>query len=152
MRCDEGSRNPVTVATVDSERLDGRATRFEHGVVALTLLAGFTFELPWTLPLAAGVTAVGAVFGPRGAPLVRVFVQMMGPRIPPAEVTADPTEWRWGAALEAAVLGLATLLMFGSLIGLAWILGLAVAGIDALDGATGVNLSARVVRHGRERR
>lgn len=136
---------------MDPESLDARATRFDHSVVAIGLLAGFVFVRPWAIPAAAVVTALGAGFGPRGAPLVRLFCEVIAPRARPPEARVNRVEWRAGVALETSVLVGATLLVLADLTALGWILALAVAAVDALDGATGMSASIWVVRRWRSR-
>ena len=117
-----------------------RATRFDDGVIALALLAGFAFEFPWVIPVAALVTAVGAAFGRWTAPLVRGFDQLVAGQLRPPTAFVDPAEWRFAVMLEAATLAFATLLVFLGLSAVAWLFGLVVAAAGALNAATGISV------------
>lgn len=145
----EHASDATATGTVDGVQpvgIDVRGTRFDDGVIALALLAGFAFRFAWVIPIAALLTAIGAAFGPGGAPLVRGFSQLVAGQLREATTFVEPAEWRFGVMLEAAVLALATLLVFLGLTAVAWLFGLAVAAAAALNAATGISVGIWAAR------
>lgn len=118
--------------------IDARGPRFNQGILAFALLAGFVFHASWVIPVWGVVLALGAAFGPRYGPFLRLFREVIAPRLGPPTTMEDPRPPRFAALIGTIFLGAATLLLAGGESGIAWILALIVAGLAALASATGI--------------
>jgi len=129
---------------------DGRALRFEQSIVAIALLAGFVFKVPWLIPAVAVVLAVAAVAGPAGNALARLYDVLFGTTIG-ADGSGETIELaRLTRLVEVVLLAVGSVLVVLGGYGLAWVFGLPVAGITAVAATTGINLVAVVLdRSGR---
>jgi len=88
--------------------IDPRGPRFNQAVLALGLLAGFATGATWVVPAFAAVLFLGAAFGPRYGPFLRLYADVVKPRLrPPAELE-DPRPPRFAAAIGVAFLAAAT--------------------------------------------
>jgi hypothetical protein len=102
------------------------------------LLAGFAFDQPWVAPVFAVVLLLGAAFGPKYGPFLRLYAEVIKPRLgPPAELE-DPRPPRFAAAVGVVFLTLATLAFVGGAATLGWALALVVAALAGLSAATGI--------------
>jgi len=131
---------------VEAELLDSRATRLDDGVVAVALFGGFAFDVPWLLILVAISTALGAVFGLQGAPVVRGYHAFLASRVGPPGTLVDPAEWRFTATIEAVGLAVAAMLVLAGPTAIGWGLALIVAVASALDVTTGISVGAWAYR------
>jgi Domain of unknown function (DUF4395) len=131
---------------------DPRPARFEQAVVAVVLLAGFVFGAALLIPVCLVALLVSALVGSRSAPLQIVFHTLLAPRLDAGTRVEPAAPRRFAVLLEAALLAGASLLVLAGTEGLAWVLALVVAGVAALDGATGISAGAalhRRLRHDR---
>lgn len=132
--------------------IDAREPRFNQGVLAFALLAGFVFHASWVIPVWCGVLALGGILGRGFAPFLRLYGQMIAPRINPPIEFEDPRPSRFAALFGSLLLLVATMFLYGGESGLAWLFALAVAGLGALDATTsicvGCELYARLQRQG----
>lgn len=131
-------------ATRTPPPIDARMPRFNQGVLAVVLLGGFVFGATWVIPVWGVVLALGAAFGPRYGPVLRLYAQVVAPRLGPPTDLEDPRPPRFAAAVGTAFLGLATLALLVGLDGLAWVLALVVAALAALAAATGVCVGCEI--------
>jgi hypothetical protein len=131
--------------------VDDREVRFSHAVVAVVLLAGFVFSVDWALPALTVVVGLAAVVGPPADVFALAFRAVVGDRMGPPTRAADPVETRFAAAATAVVLAFATVLWLVGLDGVAWIVGLLLAGVSALTAATGSSPLRDVYRQVRRR-
>lgn len=122
-------------------RVDARRVRFEEGVVAVVLLAGFVFHLWWVMPLLAAVLGATAAIGARANVLALAFDAAIAPRLRPPVRFTDPDSARLGRLLSVAALCLATLLTLIGLGGLAWLVTFVVAVSAALAATTGISVA-----------
>ena len=139
------SWGPGRVAAMDpagGSPVDARRARFEQGVVAVSILAGFVFRVPLVLPFVAAVLAAGVAFGSQANVLHRLFDAALAPRLGPPVHVDDPDETRFADLLAAALLGLASLLLLVDLGGIAWILALVQAVASALRATAGIHVGA----------
>ena len=125
--------------------IDVRAGRFEQAILVVILLGGFAFAAPWSIPTAAVIAGLGAVFGER-SPVIRVWNELIARRVAPARTFEAANVARLQSLLIAAGLAVATgLLILGS-VALASIVAAVVAVVAAL-GATGIVSLAAEIRH-----
>jgi hypothetical protein len=124
--------------------IDPRGPRFNQAVLAGALLIGFVFDARWVVPVFAGVLLLGAAFGSRYGPFLRLYAEVIRPRLrPPAELE-DPRPPRFAAAVGVAFLVAATVAFALGAVALGWTLALIVAGLAALAAVTGVCIGCEV--------
>ena len=118
--------------------IDPRGPRFNQAVVTLLLLGGFVFDAPLVVPVVGLVLLAGAALGPRWGPFLRLYSEVIRPRLgPPAELE-DPRPPRFAAAVGVAFLSASTIAFIAGNSGVAWALALVVAVLAGLAAATGI--------------
>jgi len=118
--------------------IDPRGPRLNQAVLAIGLAVAFVFELRWLVPAFALVLFSGAAFGPRYSPILRLYAELIRPRLgPPAELE-DPRPPRFAAAVGVVFLVGSTLAFLAGASALAWVLALVVAALAALAAVTGI--------------
>lgn len=124
--------------------IDPRGPRFNQAVLAVGLLVGFVLDWRPVVPIFALVLLVGAAFGPRWGPFLRLYAVLLRPRLgPPAELE-DPRPPRFAAALGVVVLAAAAVAFLAGSPALGWVLALLVAGLAGLAAVTGICLGCEV--------
>lgn len=118
--------------------IDPRAPRFNQAVLTAGLLAGFLLDLPAVAPLFAFVLFLGAAFGPRFGPFLRIYAQFVKPHLDPPAFLEDPRPPRFAATIGVAFLSTSTLAFLAGVPGLAWGLALVVAALAGLAASTGI--------------
>lgn len=118
--------------------IDPRAPRFNQAVLTVGLLAGFLLDLPLVAPLFAAVLFMGAAFGPRYGPFLRIYGQFIKPHLGPPTFLEDPRPPRFAATIGVAFLSSATLAFLAGVPALAWGLALLVAALAGLAASTGI--------------
>lgn len=118
--------------------IDARGPRVNQGVVAFALLVGFVFEARGVYPGVAIVLALSAIGGSTLGPVLRIYRDLIQPRLGPPTEVEDPRPPRFAAAIGTAFLAVATLALATGVPGLADALALAVAGLAALAAVTGL--------------
>jgi hypothetical protein len=127
-----------------SEPVDVRADRAVQATVAVATLSAFVFRQPWVIPVLGVFVGAGALVGPAGNPIYRIFDGLVGPRLSPAADVEPAATLRAQDVLGVALLGVATLCLLIGLGGIAWIVTLAEAGVAAVAATTGVHLGVEV--------
>jgi hypothetical protein len=124
--------------------IDPRGPRFNQTVLAVGLLVGFAFDQPWVAPVFAIVLLLGAAFGPRYGPFLRLYAEVIKPKLgPPAELE-DPRPPRFAAAVGVVFLMVATLAFVGGAATVGWALALVVAALAGLSAATGICVGCEI--------
>jgi hypothetical protein len=123
--------------------IDPRGPRFNQAVLASALFLGFVFDQRWVMPTWALVLALGA-FGPRYGLFLRLYADVIRPRLGPPPHVEDPRPPRFAATVGAAFLVAATLALVAGAPGTAWALALVVAALAALAAVTGLCLGCEV--------
>jgi hypothetical protein len=123
-----------------AEPVDVRADRAVQGTVAVATLSAFVFHQPWVIPVLGVFVGAGALIGPAGNPIYRLFDGLVAPRLRPVESVEPASTLRAQDVLGIAVLGLATVCILIGLGGLAWFVALVEAGVAAVAATTGVHL------------
>lgn len=124
--------------------IDPRGPRFNQAVLAVGLLAGFLADWRPVVPFFAVVLLLGAAFGPRYGPFLRLYAEVIKPRLAPPRVLEDPRPPRFAAAVGVAFLGGASLAFLAGAPGLAWGLALVVAALAGLSAATGLCVGCEI--------
>jgi hypothetical protein len=102
--------------------IDPRGPRFNQAVLAAALLVGFLADGRAVVPLFAVVLLLGAALGPRFGPFLRLYADVIGPRLRPPAVLEDPRPPRFAAGAP----------------GLGWALALVVAVLAGVAATTGL--------------
>ena len=135
--------------------IDPRGPRFNQALVATLLLVGYLADVPAVVPLVGVTLLLGAAFGPRYGPFLRLYAAVVRPRLgPPAELE-DPRPPRFAAAVGVLFLAAGTAAFAAGASGLGWALALVVAALAGLAAVTGICLGCEVYllltrRRGRE--
>jgi hypothetical protein len=118
--------------------IDPRGPRTNQAVLAAGLALGFLFDLRVVVPAFAAVLFLGAAFGPRWGPVLRLYTFVLRPRLGPPSHLEDPRPPRFAAALGVVFLlaGSAAFLAGAPAVG--WVLALVVAALAALAATTGL--------------
>ncbi len=118
--------------------IDPRGPRFNQAVVATALLVGYLADWRLVVPLVGVVLLLGAAFGPRYGPFLRLYAEVVRPRLgPPAELE-DPRPPRFAAAVGVLFLAASATAFAVGAPGLGWALALVVAALAGLAAATGI--------------
>ena len=118
--------------------IDPRGPRFNQGVLTVALLAGFALDARPVVPAFAGVLLLGAAFGPRYGPFLRLYAEAIRPRLPAPAELEDPRPPRFAAAVGVVFLTAATAAFAAGAVGLGWGLALVVASLAGLAATTGI--------------
>jgi len=124
--------------------IDPRGPRTNQAVLAVALLAGFLADWRAVVPIFAVVLFLGAAFGPRYGPVLRLYAELVKPRLgPPAELE-DPRPPRFSAVVGVAFLAASTVAFLAGAPGLGWALALIVAALAGLAAVTGICVGCEV--------
>jgi thiol-disulfide isomerase/thioredoxin len=118
--------------------IDPRGPRTNQAVLALALVLGFVTSQTWVAPLFAAVLFLGAAFGPKWGPVLRLYGAVIRPRLSPPSELEDPRPPRFAASVGVAFLTAASLAFVAGATTLGWILALVVAALAALAATTGL--------------
>ena len=127
-----------------SEPVDVRADRAVQATVAVVMLSAFVFRQPGVIPVFVVVLGAGALIGPAGNPIYRLFAGVVAPRLSPAADVEPAATLRAQDVLGVGLLGAATLCILVGLGGLAWIVTLVEAGVAVVAATTGAHLGVVV--------
>ena len=124
--------------------IDPRGPRFNQGVLTAGLLLGFLFDWRAVAPLFAAVLFLGAAFGPRYGPFLRLYAGVIRPRLSPPAELEDPRPPRFASAVGVAFLLGATIAFAAGAVGVGWVLVLIVAALAGLAASTGICVGCEV--------
>lgn len=124
--------------------IDPRGPRFNQAVLTVALLAGFLLDAQVVAPVFAGVLFLGAAFGPRYGPFLRLYAEVIKPRLSPPDELEDPRPPRFAAAIGVAFLGAATVAFALGAPAVGWGLALVVAALAGLAAASGICVGCEV--------
>lgn len=124
--------------------IDPRGPRFNQTVLAIALLLGFVLQVWAVAPIFAVVLFLGAAFGPRYGPFLRLYVEVIKPRLAPPRELEDPRPPRFAATVGVIFLGAATIAFLAGATVVGWILALIVAALAGLAAATGICVGCEV--------
>ena len=124
--------------------IDPRGPRFNQAVLTVALLGGFLVDAKPVVPVFAAVLLLGAAFGPRYGPFLRLYAEVIRPRLSPPEDLEDPRPPRFAAAVGVAFLTAATVAFAAGAPGLGWTLALVVAALAGLSAVTGICVGCEI--------
>ncbi len=113
-------------------------------MLTVSLLVGFLFDWRPVVPLFAVVLFLGAAFGPRYGPFLRLYADVIRPRLAPPAVLEDPRPPRFAAAVGVLFLVAASLAFLAGAAGLGWFLALIVAALAGLAATTGLCVGCEI--------
>jgi hypothetical protein len=118
--------------------IDPRGPRTNQAVLALALAGGFALDWRPVVPVFAAVLLLGAAFGPRWGPVLRLYADVIRPRLGPPSHLEDPRPPRFAAAMGVVFLVAADVSFLAGAPGLGWALALVVAALAGLAATTGL--------------
>jgi hypothetical protein len=108
------------------------------------LLAAFVVGWRPMAPIVGLVLLLGATFGPRYGPFLRLYADIIKPRLSPPSELEDPRPPRFAAAVGVAFLAASTLAFAAGQSGVGWALALVVAALAGLAAVTGICVGCEV--------
>ena len=124
--------------------IDPRGPRFNQAMVTLLLLVGFVLDAPVLVPAVAVVLLAGSALGPRWGPFLRLYSEVIRPRLgPPAELE-DPRPPRFAAAVGVLFLAASTVAFVAGSSVVGWALALVVAFLAGLAASTGICVGCEI--------
>jgi hypothetical protein len=124
--------------------IDPRGPRFNQTVLAVALVLGFVFQVWYVVPVFAVVLFIGAAFGPRYGPFLRLYASVIKPRLAPPAELEDPRPPRFAATVGVVFLTAATIAFLAGATVLGWVLALIVAALAGLAAATGICVGCEI--------
>ncbi len=124
--------------------IDPRGPRFNQAVLAVTLVVGFVFDWRWIVAVFAAVLLLGATFGPRWGPFLRLFAVAIRPRLGPPSELEDPRPPRFAAAVGVVFLTGAGVAFLAGAPVVGWVLALIVAALAGLAATTGICVGCEI--------
>jgi hypothetical protein len=124
--------------------IDPRGPRFNQAVLAAALLLGFALDWRWVIPVWGIVLALGAFLGPRYGPFLRLYADVIKPRLRPPATLEDPRAPRFAAAVGTVFLAFGTVALLAGASGVAWVLALIVATLAAIAAVTGICVGCEI--------
>ncbi len=124
--------------------IDPRGPRFNQAVLAAGLLGGFLLDVEAVAPVFAVVLLLGAALSPRYGPFLRLYAEVIRPRLAPPAELEDPRPPRFAAAVGVAFLVAGTVAFAAGAEGVGWALALIVAALAGLAAVTGLCLGCEV--------
>ncbi len=118
--------------------IDPRGPRFNQAVLSLGLLAGFVFDWKPVVPIFAVILLLGAAFGPRYGPFLRLYADVVKPRLAPPTELEDPRPPRFASTVGVVFLSGGTIAFAAGASTLGWALALVVAVLAGLSATTGI--------------
>jgi len=118
--------------------IDPRGPRFNQAVLTLALLIGFVFDWKPVAPAFALVLLLGAAFGTRYGPFLRLYAELIKPRLQPPSELEDPRPPRFAATVGVVILTAATVAFAAGATTAGWTLALIVAVLAGLSATTGI--------------
>ena len=118
--------------------IDPRGPRFNQTLLSIALMGGFIPDWRPVVPVLAVVLFLGAAFGPRWGPFLRLYAAVVRPRLAPPAELEDPRPPRFAAAVGVVFLVAASLAFAAGAPGLGWALAMVVAALAGLAASTGI--------------
>lgn len=126
--------------------VDVNVPRFNQAIIALLTGLAFVIDQPWLVLVAFVVLAVSWAGGPRLAPLTRLYVGLIRPRLTGPVVTEPAAPPRFSQLIGAGFLGVASLAFAVGAPALGWGLTLIVTALAALAATTRICVGCIVYR------
>ena len=116
--------------------IDPRGPRTNQAVLACALVLGFLTGQWLVVPVFAVVLFLGAAFGPKWGPILRMYSSLIKPRLSPPHELEDPRPPRFAATVGVVFLGASTIAFVLGAAVVGWTLGLIVAVLAAAAATT----------------
>jgi hypothetical protein len=121
-------------------------------VLTVALVAAFVADARPVVPIFGAVLFLGAAFGPRYGPFLRLYADVIRPRLDPPKELEDPRPPRFAATVGVVFLAAATLaFLLGSAV-VGWVLALIVAALAGLAATTGICVGCEIYTLAAKRR
>ncbi len=140
----DASRDPASAGRRQPTPIDPRAPRFNQAVLATALVLGFVVQWWYVAPVFALVLFLGAAFGPAYGPFLRLYAEVIRPRLAPPSALEDPRPPRFAAAVGVIFLTGATIAFLAGSSVVGWVLVLVVAVLAALAATTGICVGCEI--------
>jgi hypothetical protein len=124
--------------------IDPRGPRFNQAVLAGALLVGFAVQWWPVVPLFAVVLGLGAAFGSRYGPFLRLYAEVVRPRLGPPTDLEDPRPPRFAALIGTLFLAAGTAAFALDAAAVGWALALVVAALAGLAALSGLCIGCEV--------
>jgi uncharacterized protein DUF4395 len=124
--------------------IDPRGPRFNQAAITVLLLVGFVLDAQVVVPAVALVLLAGAALGPRWGPFLRLYSEVIRPRLAPPAELEDPRPPRFAAAVGVVFLAAATVAFLAGNAVVGWALALVVAVLAGLAATTGVCVGCEI--------
>lgn len=124
--------------------IDPRGPRFNQAVLTVALLGAFLVDARVVVPVFAVVLLLGAAFGPRYGPFLRLYAEVIKPRLAPPADLEDPRPPRFAAAVGVVFLTAATVAFAAGSAAVGWTLALIVAALAGLAAVTGICVGCEI--------
>jgi len=124
--------------------IDPRGPRFNQAVLTVALLGAFLLDARVVVPVFAVVLFLGAAFGPRYGPFLRLYAEVIKPRLAPPADLEDPRPPRFAAAVGVVFLVAATAAFAAGASAVGWGLALVVAALAGLAAVTGICVGCEI--------
>jgi|FLYL01.1.fsa_nt_gi hypothetical protein len=118
--------------------VDVNVPRFNQAVVAVLTAVAFVAQLRWLVALTFVVLAVSWLGGPRFAPLTRIYLGLIRPRLNQPVEYEPAAPPRFAQLVGSVTLGLATVFLYGGAETVGWALTLLVTALAGLAATTRV--------------
>ncbi|MEA2843906.1 MAG: hypothetical protein QOJ69_1577 [Actinomycetota bacterium] len=139
-----GNANPSEPNRSVPKAIDPRGPRFNQAVLSVSLLLGFLLDWRPVVPAFAVVLALGAAFGPRYGPFLRLYADVVKPRLGPPSELEDPRPPRFAATVGVLFLTAGTVAFLAGSSLLGWVLALVVAVLAGLSATTGICVGCEI--------
>lgn len=124
--------------------IDPRGPRFNQAVLTVALAAAFVTRAWPVVPVFAVVLFLGAAFGPRYGPFLRLYRDVIRPRLAPPVELEDPRPPRFASVIGTVFLSAATVAFVAGADVVGWTLALIVAALAGLAATTGICIGCQV--------
>ncbi len=124
--------------------IDPRGPRFNQAVLTVALLGGFLTDAWAVVPVLAAALFLGVAFGPRYGPFLRLYADVVRPRLRPPLEFEDPRPPRFSAAVGVAFLAASTGAFLTGSDAVGWSLALVVAALAGLAAVTGICVGCEI--------
>lgn len=145
--------DPIQPASSKTPKpIDPRGPRFNQAVLAAGLLGGFLADWRAVVPLFGAVLLLGAAFGARYGPFLRLYAEVIRPRLGPPAQLEDPRPPRFAAAVGVVFLAGASVAFVVGAVAVGWALALVVAALAGLAASTGICVGCEIYLFSARRR
>lgn len=118
--------------------IDPRGPRTNQAVLACALILGLVLGQWLVVPVFAVVLFLGAAFGPKWGPVLRLYGSVIKPRLSPPSELEDPRPPRFAACIGVLFLGASTIAFLLDAAVIGWTLAMIVAALAGLAATTGL--------------